>query len=392
MSLARRILKTANRAIEHSLRVLPQSAAPSGAPAPPARKVLMVKLVGMGDAVIMRSIIEHLRRERPDLAVGVLAGPSTRAVLETLPDVTVHTFDPAGDDVTPRRAYEKVREIRRASYDAVIDFEQHLVLVAAFLALTGIPERIGLAAADNPRSRFQTRTVRLTGDESMWNAYGDLVRTLAPTLTCDTASPLPVPAPVAEWVKQWWFQHGLANSGRVAAFHLGCGTSAVARRWPVSRFLDLAGRLAESHAADVFVLTGTRAESPLAVEFAWQSPYAVVDATWLPSLLHTAEIVRRCALAVSNDTGVMHLAAAMGTPTIGLFGPNSAKRYAPVGPSAVAVERTRLACSPCIHIHRGIVPECRHVRKGQCLRDIPSSHVADVALGLIGGRSDRRLA
>jgi len=79
-------------------------------------------------------------------------------------------------------------------------------------------------------------------------------------------------------------------------------------------------------------------------------------------------------VAVSNDSGLLHVAAAIGTPTIGIFGPTSAWHWAPLNPIAAAVEQTveKLDCQPC---HR---PTCR-LRHHRCMRDIPPEQVLDAA-------------
>jgi len=345
----------------------------------------------MGDAVLVRSLAEHLRSLRPELAIGVLAGPATHGVLGANSDFTVHLYDPVGEDSGIVKALETIRKIRARSYDVVIDFEQHNVLVAIFLWLTHIPQRIGLAGADNPRSRFQTHTVLLSGEDPMWNAYTSLLRVFEPSLPDVSTEPLPRSARVIREIGQWWKIHRLDGHRRVVAMHLGCARRAIARRWPVTRFAQLAERLAAWDQADAIVLTGTREEQGLAQEFASLFSGKSVDATALPSIEHTAEVVRRCHLAVSNDTGVMHLAAAMGTPTVGLFGPNSPIRYAPVGPRTVSVYTTKIACSPCIQIHRGIVPECFAEEKGRCLLDIDVESVFTAAQRLVGERIEKSL-
>jgi lipopolysaccharide heptosyltransferase II len=106
------------------------------------------------------------------------------------------------------------------------------------------------------------------------------------------------------------------------------------------------------------------------------------------SVERTAEILRRCQLVVSNDTGVMHLAAAMGTPTVGLFGPNTPQRYAPVGPRALAVYTTRVPCSPCIHVHHGIIPDCTHPETGRCMLDVDVDAVVAAAAHLLAACRD----
>jgi heptosyltransferase-2 len=376
---ARSLLRRVNAAAGHAIGALGPSGPTAPVPIGPVRRLLVVKLVGMGDAVLMRSLIVHLQRACPSIELGILAGPTTREVLETLPHVRLHTYDPARADFGVSRTAAKVREIRAASYDAVIDFEQHILLVAAFLAMTRIATRIGLASPGSPRARFQTHSAPLTGDDHMWHAYASLVRMLAPGLLPLSAVPIPIADAVAHDVRQWWHANGMDDSTRAVALHMGCGSTAVARRWPVSRFVELACELEAHGIADRFVLTGSASEAALAEAFAQVCSSRAVSAMHLPSLQHTAETLRRCSLLISNDTGVMHLAAAMGTPTVGLFGPNSPARYSPIGPKALAIYRTRVACSPCIHIHDGVVPECFNPVRGECLLDIKASDVLAAA-------------
>jgi ADP-heptose:LPS heptosyltransferase len=73
----------------------------------------------------------------------------------------------------------------------------------------------------------------------------------------------------------------------------------------------------------------------------------------------------------------------MCTPTLGLVGPNSPARYAPVGPRAAALYLAKVPCSPCIQIHDGIVPECFHQEKGRCLLDIDVDSVFHAARRLL---------
>jgi heptosyltransferase-2 len=394
MTDARSLLRTANRAAERALLATGHAAGPRACrPIGAVGRVLVAKLVGMGDAVLVRSLVEHLLRVHPRIQIGALAGPSTREVFETIPGVNLHTYDPAGEDRGMSKGSAKLREVRAAAYDAVIDFEQHLLLVAAFLALTRIRTRIGLSSSTSPRGCFQTHTVPLSGDEPMWQAYRALVETVGGPLGEASSTPLPVSPVVAADIRQWWTENGMHEGTRSVVLHLGSGSSAVARRWPLSRFVRLADHVFAAGWADTFVLTGRCGEAALAREFTSQTSHRAVSAMGLPSLQHTAEILRRSALVVSNDTGVMHLAAAMGTPTVGLFGPNSPARYAPVGPRTAAVYGAKTACSPCIHIHRGEVPDCSHPVRGQCLLDIEVAHVVDAARSLIdtGTRSHQVL-
>jgi len=359
----------------------------------PIRRVLLVKFIGLGDGVLVRSLAEHLRRRRPDMHIGILTGPATREVLSCASDFTCHYYDPGGADAGLLRALKEIREIRRERYEVLVDFEQHWMLVSIFLALTGIPFRIGLAAPGSMRARFQTHTVLLSGEDSMWKAYVRLARLVDPSIAEKvTTIPLPRSARVVSEIDGWCRRHLKEGEGPIVAMHLGCGSSSEARRWPIPRFVDLAERIRRREKRTVVFLTGTRAERPLVREFSGSFSGRSVDATSLGPIERSAELLRRCDLLVSNDTGVMHLGAAMGTPTVGLFGPNTPARYGPVGPYATSVYATGIPCSPCIHIHLGVVPECFNEERGRCMLDIDVESVFQAAQKVRSGKCLSRVS
>ena len=111
-----------------------------------------------------------------------------------------------------------------------------------------------------------------------------------------------------------------------------------------------------------------------------------LDATAIGSLERTAAVLAACYLLVSNDTGVMHLGAAMGTPTVGIFGPDSPGRYAPVGPRTAAVAASGVPCSPCSNIYRLLVPpNCANPDQLRCLREVAAEDVFAAARRIVPG-------
>jgi ADP-heptose:LPS heptosyltransferase len=111
-----------------------------------------------------------------------------------------------------------------------------------------------------------------------------------------------------------------------------------------------------------------------------------IDASEPGSLMRTAALLKRCNLLVSNDTGIMHLGAALGIPAVGLFGPNSPRYWAPLGPRATYVYDTKAPCSPCLNLYTDRWPlECSHPEKGRCMLDITVDSVMMAAKRVIVG-------
>jgi ADP-heptose:LPS heptosyltransferase len=191
---------------------------------------------------------------------------------------------------------------------------------------------------------------------------------------------LPSDATVTGGVDQWLRQQGATAQTRVVALHLGCADHADYKRWPVSRFIELADRIRTCVPSLLVILTGTPTERSLIDEFSGGFRGHCADATVLGSVHATALVLERCALLVSNDTGVMHLGAALGTPTVGLFGATNPAHWAPVGTRATYVYPTRVSCSPCLDSYRGVNPlACRNLEYQRCMLDIEPAHVIEAA-------------
>jgi len=157
------------------------------------------------------------------------------------------------------------------------------------------------------------------------------------------------------------------------------------KQWPPERFAEVARRLVDCSDATI-VLSGSAADRALVdtVKAAVPSGRAV-DVAGDVDLLTLAGLVERCDVLITGDTGPMHLAVAVGTPVVAVFGPSDPVRYAPRGPFDRVV-RVDLPCSPCNRIRR---PPARCVgHTPDCLASVSVQDVFSAAL-LVLERSTR---
>ena len=356
------------------------------------RRLLVVKVFGMGDSILVRSLIEHLAARNPEMEIGVLVGPATRESMTLGANFWVHQYTQR--TLTLRTAINSLREIRRGRYEAILNLEQASTAGSAFLAATGIRFRVGfLPGADSPKTLFLTHAERFQEGRSMWQSFVRLAQIIDPGLS-DAVMPIPLKcgSPSEAWALEWLRGH--VPGRRIVAIHLG-SQDLEFKRWPLDRFVQLAERIRRCGAETSIILTGTAPERPLIRRFMDKYSGHVVDASNSGSLEKTAALLRRCDLLVSNDTGIMHLAAAMGTSTVGLFGPTSPRCWAPIGPRATYVYDTRIACSPCLDLYTNRRPfECANAEKSRCMLDITVDSVLNAARHvIIGGwlgKADRR--
>lgn len=172
-----------------------------------------------------------------------------------------------------------------------------------------------------------------------------------------TGSPRSHPiTPPEETVARWSRRLG-AGRPRIGVFP---GSNAPARRWPVERFVEVVRRSAARGARAVVL--GGEAERPLAARVAAASAGAV-DLGGRTDLLDLAAILSLCDLVLTNDTGPMHLAGAVGTPTVSLWGSSDPAEVGQAGAADTRVSGPSLACKPCLR------NRCRRRGPGTFLRD-----------------------
>jgi ADP-heptose:LPS heptosyltransferase len=337
-----------------------------GVPSAPVRRVLLLRLERIGDLLMVLDAVHDARLAWPDAEIDLAVGSWNVPLAELIADVNgVLPADApwlARDGTrTPWSALvRRARAWRRRKYDLVVNFEPDIRSnVVAWL--TDAPRRFGYwtggggafltdEAAYDPVAHVALNARRLVARA----AGGPEPAALRPP------DPWPRLVPPPDAVDRARTALG-SNRGPLIGLHVAGGRPS--KQWHVDRFAAAARRLAHDQAATV-VLTGGPADQPL-VDLARRALHDVpfVDASGGLDLPALAALVGELDLLITSDTGPMHLAAAMGTPVVALFGPADPRRYGPLDPRARVV-RVDLWCSPCGRVRlppercRGHVPDC----------------------------------
>jgi heptosyltransferase-2 len=270
----------------------------------------------------------------------------------------------------PLHEYRALAErLRREHYGtALVMLRTWKSALAPFLA--GIPERVGFVG----EGRFFLLNDLRWGErrlERMIDRCGALALPKGAALPRDW--PLPeIVVPEAE-VAAWRLRQNLP-ADRSAVIALAPGAVGPGKRWPTSYYAELAKALV-GDGATIWVLGGPQ-EKPLAAEILQHAGPRAHDLTG-PDLRNAILALKAADLAVSNDSGLMHIAAAIGTPTIGIFGPTSPRLWAPLNPLAAAVEPpSATSCPEC-----GI-PACENTHHRRA-SDIPPGRVIEIVRGCL---------
>jgi ADP-heptose:LPS heptosyltransferase len=172
-----------------------------------------------------------------------------------------------------------------------------------------------------------------------------------------------------EWAKDFWKRKGvtLEERSRVIVLHPGSGNKRKA--WPLDRFLDLARTLQDHFGSKILVVLGPAEGPEVQKSFEGEGSTKWILANGL-TLLQLASVMEGCWFFVGNDSGISHMAAALGLPTMVIFGPTDHKIWSPRGEKTFVVQRG-VYCSPC--------PQERffQCKDFECLRGIGMKEVLD---------------
>jgi heptosyltransferase-2 len=313
---------------------------------------LVIQTSFLGDTVLATPLIEELARRG---AVDVLATPAAAALLRGNPHIReLFTYDKRGKDSGLgglRRMTSALRghyaslapaDGRRTAYLA-----QGSVRSAALAMLAGFPERVGFATAAG--RVLYTRRVPYQADrhhaERLWRLAFDG----APTGTMPSPALYPGERERSAVDALLAAAQGQATDDRLLVA-LAPGSVWQTKRWPY--YPELARRLATSYR---LAIVGGAEDAPLARAILdalgdAATSLGVIDATGKLSLLGSAELIARAELLVTNDSLPQHIASAVGTPTVTLFGPTvPAFGFGPLAPRSTALGHDALDCRPCHH-------------------------------------------
>lgn len=289
---------------------------------PPAviGRILLIRLRFIGDVVLTTPLIRAVRNQFPHAELVYLAEDGPAAILQDQPELDgVIPFErerlAKAPVITRLAAYVRFfRMLRRKRFDLVIDLFGN-PRSALLTAATGARYRVGFDVRG--RGMAYNVKIRRTGSNRVTDAYLDAWRTLGFPVVDDRTC-LVVGESSQAWATNWLEAQGLAGHWPIVG--LNPGASWPAKRWRPERFAELADTLITRTGAKIVLLQGPNQETFVeATRSAMTGSTTVAPLTTLPRL---AALIQKCTVCVSNDSGPMHISAAVGTRTIGLFGPS----------------------------------------------------------------------
>jgi ADP-heptose:LPS heptosyltransferase len=277
----------------------------------------------MGDTLLASAAVQDIRSIFPASKLVLFAAKTNIAAAKLLPAIDAIEMLPIS------RPLEAVRVLRRCELDLMLDFTSWQRVTAFYTMMSGAKFTVGFERKQQFRHRGYDKTIPHQGDCHEVENLRRLTRSLGAKVHSDPQLLIPC-GPTLDPV---------SDGKRLVVFHAwATGTLSFLREWPDDRWVDLANRLAAPGRS--FLLTGSPADEPRCLALCEKLTRSGISAEVVigrDGIAGVARLLQQAEMLISVNTGIMHLAAILGVPTVALNGPNSAHRWGPVGPRVANV-------------------------------------------------------
>jgi len=346
------------------LKFLPRTDTIQKKPDENIKKILIIRPGGIGDLVLLLPAISALRTKFNESEIHLLCEKRNAGISSLT------------NDLNKTYLYDKGMDLFRClanKYDIVIDTEQWYCLSAIVAWFTKAPIRVGFDT--NERRILFTHRIPYSHDDYEVYSFFHLIEPLV-----DKAPQFDENRPFVKIPDKFPFDiiHVPENylNKIISIFP---GASVPERRWEISRFTEVAKEFDKG--GYKIVVLGSAKERQGAAKIK-EIAADCIDLTAKTSLKDTARVLKASRLLLTADSGLMHLAYAVGIPTISLFGSGIEKKWAPRGKDHIVINKN-LDCSPCTKF--GYTPRCR--KKMQCLSLITTDEVIAAVKDLLADKN-----
>ena len=307
------------------------------------KRILVVKLDHLGDVLLSTPVFSNLSQAYPDAELHALTGAWSRVVLEKHPEVSQvleynsPAFSRTAEPTSLKQTFQLYRELRRQKYDLMVELRgDWRILCFALLWVT--PKRLDRATL---QVENKLGFPRFTGIHEATRNLDVLRKANIPTPIQTTT--FWVTTEDKKWASNFLTTQQIDRERSLIAIHPG--SPIPQKRWAPERYAKLADWLIAQKRAKILFI-GVKEEIPIITEIQRLMRAESNNIAGETTLTQLASILHVCNVFIGNDSGPMHLAAAVGTPTIGLYGPGDPTRFGPVGPQCQTIQQ-KPDCPPC---------------------------------------------
>lgn len=347
-------------------------------------RFLIVRLSSIGDILHCTPVARVLKTALPDCHITWVVGEIPADMLRTNPYLDELYIWPRerweqhlrrGEFAPAWQLWQKLcQDLQARKFDIVLDIHgQFLSGLITFASKA--PRRIGMSNTRELNSLFMSEIAPSSPlDVHVIPQYLSVLKPLGIT-AADYAMTLHLPAESITFANTFLSNHGMNPQDRIIAFNPG--TTWQAKNWPAEYY---AAAIKALQPSGFILLCGGPADQALGESIKQHSGVPLINAIGQTSLLQLAALISRCTVLVTGDTGPLHMAIALGIPTVSIFGPTDPNRFGPLTAEHVVLEE-QLDCRPC---HKMLCPR-KHLN---CLYSLSPARVITAVQMLLNQQND----
>ena len=331
-------------------------------------KILVIQLWGIGETALTLPAIEALRKNFPKSEINVLATSRNKDVYfnDKNIDSIIHI------KLNPFSVLKFIlKNIKK--YDLVIDMEEYLNISAIMSFFAG--RRI-VGYSHGARAKLYDVKIRYNDKQHAAQTFLDLVRSLGVVYKFEKLQKLNFSKNDKNFVDKFLKHNGIKSNDFIVCISPSAAESAKSRMWPYDRYAELCDEIIDRHDAKI-IFIGVLNEIELIenIQKNIENKNKTINAAGKITLNQLFYLISKCDMFIGNDAGPMHVAAAQGIKTLGLFGPNLPIRFGPYGKGNIGLYKGyKCEFSPCINVQKGKVPDCLYPRNSndyqKCMKNI----------------------
>ena len=318
------------------------------------KNILIIQLWGIGETILTIPTLKKLKERYPKTAIDVVCTSRNKDVYFNYPFISKLNV------IKPNIFSLKWFTLRNwKKYDIVIDMEEYLNVSAIMSFFIG---KYTVGFSHGVRSLVYDKKVNYNDKQHVSKTFFDLVKALGVKGSVKRLEKLNYTLTDKKITDLSLKYSNIKGQNYLIGIAPGAAESSKSRMWQPEKFAELIeGTFRKKKNAKV-VLTGSANERKLndfiinLIE-SKRIKNSILNVAGKFTLRQTFYLISKCKVFIGNDSGPMHIAAAMNVKTIGLFGPNLPLRFAPLNKKSRAIYK-QMPCSPCINVHKGQVPEC----------------------------------
>jgi ADP-heptose:LPS heptosyltransferase len=346
--------------------------------------IVISKFVGLGSIIQATPLIQALRKKYPQAKIVFVSTQSHVTILEHIEEIDgILTVSDKSLSAVISSTWKLLRDLWRLKPDLFIDLEFYSNYSSIVTTFSKATNRLGFYKQDKIyRKGVYNYLVPFSVEMPIAETYLQFAKLIGCN---DTSTQLKIKVgtgPHAEIIKN---KTGLDTREKYIVVNPNASDLRLERRWPASSYASTINHILKTYPQHKIVLIGNKAEEPYVTELLQNTEKSerIINSAGKLSLAELIFLIAHAGVMITNDTGPMHIAFAMNTKTITLFGPCSPAQYGRSG--NVTTLYKQVHCSPCVHKY--VIPPC----KGDniCMKNITVAEVEAAIRNAVPGLESR---